>query len=159
MCVAWCLGVTFRLSRSQRCVSLASNSMRTHSLLCRSFAIAASMFMNLNSLPVALMQSLVVTVHGLKWTPDDNKNAMIGRALTYLVLYSTFGMIVSFSNSFWFFSLPYCSSVGPTESNYLHKLTIPRIHQFGFRTMETRKVKDVYATSKRCYLRPQHRPW
>ncbi|KAE9404641.1 hypothetical protein BT96DRAFT_955571 [Gymnopus androsaceus JB14] len=76
MCVAWCLGVTFRL---------------------RAFAIAASMFMNSNSLPVALMQSLVVTVHGLKWTPDDNKNAMIGRALTYLVLYSTFGMILRWS--------------------------------------------------------------
>ncbi|KAJ3973049.1 membrane transport protein-domain-containing protein [Lentinula raphanica] len=80
MCVAWFLGVTFRLSRSQR-----------------SFAIAASMFMNSNSLPVALMQSLVVTVHGLKWSPDDNKNAMLGRALTYLVLYSTFGMILRWS--------------------------------------------------------------
>ncbi|KAJ4490286.1 membrane transport protein-domain-containing protein [Lentinula aciculospora] len=80
MCVAWFLGVTFRLSRSQR-----------------SFAIAASMFMNSNSLPVALMQSLVITVHGLKWSPDDNKNAMLGRALTYLVLYSTFGMILRWS--------------------------------------------------------------
>ncbi|KIK68644.1 hypothetical protein GYMLUDRAFT_728995 [Collybiopsis luxurians FD-317 M1] len=80
MSVAWFLGVTFRLSRSQR-----------------SFAIAASMFMNSNSLPVALMQSLVVTVHGLKWTSDDNKNAMLGRALTYLVLYSTFGMILRWS--------------------------------------------------------------
>ncbi|KAJ3858033.1 membrane transport protein-domain-containing protein [Lentinula lateritia] len=80
MCVAWFLAVTFRLSRSQR-----------------SFAIAASMFMNSNSLPVALMQSLVVTVHGLKWSKDDNKNAMLGRALTYLVLYSTFGMILRWS--------------------------------------------------------------
>ena len=58
--------------------------------------MAAAMFMNSNSLPIALMQSLVITVHGLKWkTEDDNKNAMLGRALTYLVLYSTLGMVVS----------------------------------------------------------------
>jgi auxin efflux carrier family protein len=40
------------------------------------------------------MQSLVVTVSGLKWGKDDNKDAMVGRALTYLVLYSTLGMVV-----------------------------------------------------------------
>lgn len=60
----------------------------------RSFAIAAAMFMNSNSLPIALMQSLVITVPGLKWGDDDNKDAMVGRALTYLVLYSTLGMVV-----------------------------------------------------------------
>lgn len=53
------------------------------------------MFMNSNSLPIALMQSLVVTVPGLKWGDDDNEDAMVGRALTYLVLYSTLGMVVS----------------------------------------------------------------
>ncbi|KAG5352875.1 hypothetical protein C0989_012405 [Termitomyces sp. Mn162] len=63
----------------------------------RNFAMAAAMFMNSNSLPIALMQSLVVTVPGLKWGPDDNKNAMVGRALTYLVLYSTLGMVVRWS--------------------------------------------------------------
>jgi len=52
------------------------------------------MFMNSNSLPIALMQSLVITVPGLKWGADDNKDAMVGRALTYLVLYSTLGMVV-----------------------------------------------------------------
>jgi predicted permease len=56
--------------------------------------MAASMFMNSNSLPIALMQSLVVTVPGLKWGRDDNKNAMLGRALTYLVMHSTLGMMV-----------------------------------------------------------------
>ena len=64
-----------------------------HAIL-RSFAIAAAMFMNSNSLPIALMQSLVVTVPGLKWEEDDDKNSMVGRALTYLVLYSTLGMVV-----------------------------------------------------------------
>lgn len=63
----------------------------------RSFAVAAAMFMNSNSLPIALMQSLVVTVPGLKWGPDDSGDAMVGRALTYLVLYSTLGMVVRWS--------------------------------------------------------------
>jgi len=40
------------------------------------------------------MQSLVVTVPGLKWEEDDDVSAMLGRALTYLVLYSTLGMVV-----------------------------------------------------------------
>ena len=57
--------------------------------------MAASMFMNSNSLPIALLQSLVVTVPGLTWGDDDNTDAMVGRALTYLVLCSTLGMIVS----------------------------------------------------------------
>ncbi|KAI0821874.1 membrane transport protein-domain-containing protein [Trametes gibbosa] len=80
MLVAYTLGVSLGLKRSQR-----------------SFAIAASMFMNSNSLPIALMQSLVITVPGLKWGDDDNKDAMVGRALTYLVLYSTLGMMVRWS--------------------------------------------------------------
>ncbi|KAI0659861.1 membrane transport protein-domain-containing protein [Cubamyces menziesii] len=80
MAVAYVLSVVMRLKRSQR-----------------SFAIAAAMFMNSNSLPIALMQSLVVTVPGLKWGDDDNNDAMVGRALTYLVLYSTLGMVVRWS--------------------------------------------------------------
>jgi len=43
------------------------------------------------------MQSLVITVPGLKWGKDDNKDAMVGRALTYLVLYSTLGMVLRWS--------------------------------------------------------------
>ncbi|KAI0353944.1 hypothetical protein OH77DRAFT_1426794 [Trametes cingulata] len=80
MVVAYVLSVLLRLKKSQR-----------------AFAIAASMFMNSNSLPIALMQSLVVTVPGLKWGDDDNNDAMVGRALTYLVLYSTLGMVVRWS--------------------------------------------------------------
>lgn len=53
------------------------------------------MFMNSNSLPVALMQSLATTVPLLKWGPDDTLDAMFGRSLTYLVVFSTLGMIVS----------------------------------------------------------------
>ncbi|KAF8633166.1 hypothetical protein AX17_004667 [Amanita inopinata Kibby_2008] len=80
MTVAFLLGTLFGLKKSQR-----------------SFAMAAAMFMNSNSLPIALMQSLVVTVPGLMWDKDDNKNAMLGRALTYLVLYSTLGMVLRWS--------------------------------------------------------------
>ncbi|KAG8744886.1 hypothetical protein FRC10_009256 [Ceratobasidium sp. 414] len=78
--VAFSLGTAFRLKRSQR-----------------NFAIAASAFQNSNSLPIALMQSLVITVHELKWGKSDTKDAMLGRALTYLVLYSTLGMMLRWS--------------------------------------------------------------
>ncbi|KAJ7236267.1 auxin efflux carrier [Mycena haematopus] len=80
MGVSFFLGWMFRIKRSQR-----------------NFAMAAAMFMNSNSLPIALMQSLVVTVPGLKWGRGDSKNAMVGRALTYLVLYSTLGMMLRWS--------------------------------------------------------------
>ena len=52
------------------------------------------MFMNSNALPIALMQSLVLSVPDLKWGNDDNKDMMLGRALTYLTMYSTLGMVV-----------------------------------------------------------------
>jgi len=55
------------------------------------------MFMNSNSLPIALMQSLVVTVSALRWDQDDEADAMLGRALTYLVLFSTLGMVLRWS--------------------------------------------------------------
>ncbi|KAN0084016.1 Membrane transport domain containing protein [Tylopilus felleus] len=61
------------------------------------FATAASMFMNSNSLPVALMQSLVTTVPLLKWGQNDTIDAMFGRSLTYLVVFSTLGMILRWS--------------------------------------------------------------
>ncbi|KAI0360353.1 hypothetical protein OH77DRAFT_675774 [Trametes cingulata] len=80
MLVAYVLSLATRLKPSQR-----------------AFAMAASMFMNSNALPIALMQSLVITVPGLKWTDDDSTDAMVGRALTYLVLYSTLGMVLRWS--------------------------------------------------------------
>lgn len=89
----------------------------------RNFAVAASMFMNSNSLPIALMQSLVVSVHGLKWTPDDNKNAMLGRALTYLVLYSTLGMMLR-----WSYGVRLLSSVdAPSTPTSPHSPLLPDV--------------------------------
>lgn len=67
----------------------------------RNFSIACAITPNSNSLPVALMQSLVVTVPQLHWEedgePEDNVNGMLGRALTYLVLFSTLGMFLRWS--------------------------------------------------------------
>jgi predicted permease len=60
--------------------------------------MAAATFMNSNSLPVALLQSLAATVPGLRWGDDDTKDAMIGRALTYLLLCSTIGQFVRTSS-------------------------------------------------------------
>ncbi|KZV98143.1 auxin efflux carrier [Exidia glandulosa HHB12029] len=95
MVVGWVLSYVFRLKKTQR-----------------NFAIAAAMFMNTNSLPIALMQSLVVTVPGLKWDEDDNKNAMVGRALTYLVLHSTLGMILR-----WSFGVTLLAAADPEASD------------------------------------------
>ncbi|KAG6369525.1 membrane transport protein-domain-containing protein [Boletus reticuloceps] len=78
--VAHCLARACRLKRSQV-----------------NYATAASMFMNSNSLPVAIMQSLATTVPILKWGPDDTIDAMFGRSLTYLVVFSTLGMMLRWS--------------------------------------------------------------
>lgn len=67
----------------------------------RKFSLACAITPNSNSLPVALMQSLVVTVPQLHWEeegePEDTVNGMLGRALTYLVLFSTLGMFLRWS--------------------------------------------------------------
>lgn len=63
----------------------------------RNFAAAAAMFMNSTSLPVALVQSLVGTVKGLKRSPEDDENAMISRGLTFIMLFSCLGMILRWS--------------------------------------------------------------
>lgn len=56
MGIAWILSKVFRLKKSQA-----------------AFAIACAGFPNSNSLPVALMQSLIVSVSDLKWGPDDTR--------------------------------------------------------------------------------------
>ncbi|KAF8496495.1 auxin efflux carrier [Russula emetica] len=91
--VAWLLGNLFRLKPSQR-----------------NFAMAAATFMNSNSLPVALLQSLAATVPGLKWGDDDTKDAMIGRALTYLLLCSTIGQFIR-----WSYGVHLLSKADPLE--------------------------------------------
>jgi len=61
--------------------------------------MAAAMIMNSNSLPVALLHSVVVSVPGIKWGQDDTIDSVIGRALTYILLSGTMGQFVSFFSS------------------------------------------------------------
>lgn len=81
---AWTLSKLARLTKAQR-----------------NFAMACAISPNSNSLPVALMQSLVLTVPQLHWEeegePEDTVDQMLGRALTYLVLFSTLGMFLRWS--------------------------------------------------------------
>ncbi|KAK4701246.1 catalase, partial [Phenoliferia sp. Uapishka_3] len=78
--VAYIFATVFRLKKGQR-----------------NFAIACTMFQNSNSLPIALMQSLIGEHMPLEWGPHDTKDQMLGRALSYLVLFSTLGIIVRWS--------------------------------------------------------------
>ncbi|KAI9433477.1 auxin efflux carrier [Lactarius indigo] len=78
--VAWLLGSLLKLDRPHR-----------------NFAMAAAMIMNSNSLPVALLQSLAVTVPGLQWGQDDTLDAIVGRAITYLLLCGTMGQFLRWS--------------------------------------------------------------
>ncbi|KAA1067620.1 hypothetical protein PGT21_011637 [Puccinia graminis f. sp. tritici] len=81
--VAWLLSKLFRLERPER-----------------NFCLSFSMFMNSNSLPIALMTSLITTINrhdGLKWGADDSKDKQLGRSLTYLVVFSTMGLIFRWS--------------------------------------------------------------
>ncbi|KAI0051330.1 hypothetical protein FA95DRAFT_314467 [Auriscalpium vulgare] len=102
--VAYSLGRVFRLKPSQR-----------------NFAIASAMFMNSNSLPIALLQSLVVAVPGLHWGDDDTKDAMLGRALTYLLLCSTLGMILR-----WSIGVRLLTKADPAEEQLAPAETGPR---------------------------------
>jgi len=43
------------------------------------------------------MQALIVSVSDLKWGEHDTQDEMLGRALSYLVLFSTLGMILRWS--------------------------------------------------------------
>lgn len=136
MSVAYTLGTVFRLKRSQRCVA-RFYFVSYNQLSVRAFAMAAAMFMNSNSLPIALMQSLVGTVHALKWDKDDNKNAMLGRALTYLVLYSTLGMVLRWSYGVRLLAQADDEVTPPTPSDETTPLLSDRPQTYGGDTTET----------------------
>ncbi|POY75757.1 hypothetical protein BMF94_1167 [Rhodotorula taiwanensis] len=63
----------------------------------RNFAIACATFQNSNSLPIALLQSLIGEKLPLAWGPHDTRDGMLGRGLSYLVLFSSLGIIVRWS--------------------------------------------------------------
>lgn len=101
--VGYILSSVFRLKKPQRNFASESRthsagSSRSHPLNSRSRStVACAMFQNSNSLPIALMQSLISEKMPLKWSSDDTKDSMLGRALSYLVLFSTLGIIVRWS--------------------------------------------------------------
>ncbi|KOS13044.1 endoplasmic reticulum auxin efflux carrier [Malassezia pachydermatis] len=67
----------------------------------RNFVMACSITPNSNTLPVALISSLVFAVPELHWIRNgqdtDTPNDMLGRALTYLVMFSTLGTVQRWS--------------------------------------------------------------
>jgi predicted permease len=121
--VARLLAFVFRLNHLQRYVSVPILLSISHvNTFSRNFAMAASMIMNSNSLPVALLQSLAVSVPGLEWGQDDTIDSIIARALAYTLLSGTMGQFVSF------FSTTNCVGnftifrfVGVTGFNYSQK--------------------------------------
>lgn len=48
------------------------------------FTVACATFQNSNSLPIALLQSLIGEKLPLAWGPHDTRDGMLGRGLTYL---------------------------------------------------------------------------
>ncbi|PLW46719.1 hypothetical protein PCASD_03657 [Puccinia coronata f. sp. avenae] len=77
---AWCLGKMFQLSRAQFRV-----------------AIAGAMFMNTNTIPIALIQSLSMSLDKLKINSLDTPDKELGRAFSYLAIYSLLGSLLRWS--------------------------------------------------------------
>ncbi|KAF8546127.1 hypothetical protein OG21DRAFT_1220288 [Imleria badia] len=130
---AICSHCTLARSRiSSKAISSVRPLSRSHGLSDprRNFATAASMFMNSNSLPVALMQSLATTVPLLKWGPDDTIDAMFGRSLIYLAVFSTVGMILR-----WSYGMHLLSQTDEPESPVIHPPTT-------YRDVDNTRVSD-----------------
>ncbi|KAI7950522.1 hypothetical protein MJO29_009196 [Puccinia striiformis f. sp. tritici] len=77
--VAWGLGMCFGLSMIRRNVS-----------------IAGATFMNSNTLPIALMQTMSATLT-LKWKEDDTAEKALDRSFQYLVLCTVLGSVLRWS--------------------------------------------------------------
>jgi len=60
-------------------------------------AIAGAMFMNANTLPSALIQSLSVSLDKLQMNSLDNPDKELGRAFSYLAIYSLLGSLLRWS--------------------------------------------------------------
>lgn len=97
--IAYLMGTAFRLSRSQRAFAIACatfmNRCAVRSTNPHVLVLMPSDYSN--SLPIGLMQSLTYTVDELHWGKHDSHEAMLGRALSYLVLFSTLGIILRWS--------------------------------------------------------------
>ncbi|KAG6816559.1 hypothetical protein H0H93_007965 [Arthromyces matolae] len=88
--------------------------------------MAAAMFMNCNSLPVALVQSLVISLPALRRAEDDNEDTMVGRALTYLMLNYTLNTMLRWTIGVQLLSQPNDEAPPhPLPSPHTHLHTIP----------------------------------
>ncbi|EGG02066.1 uncharacterized protein MELLADRAFT_110453 [Melampsora larici-populina 98AG31] len=63
----------------------------------RAIIVSGSMFMNTNTIPVALIQSLSMSLPILKSNPDDKAEDQLARALSYLLVYGLLGSFVRWS--------------------------------------------------------------
>ncbi|EFP81004.2 uncharacterized protein PGTG_07256 [Puccinia graminis f. sp. tritici CRL 75-36-700-3] len=77
--VAWALGTCFRLSKIRR-----------------NLAVAGATFMNSNTLPIALMQTMSSSPF-LKWKADDTSETILERSFQYLVLCTVLGALLRWS--------------------------------------------------------------
>lgn len=77
--VAWGFGKCFGLSRTRR-----------------NLAIAGATFMNSNTLPIALMQTMSGSL-SLKWKADDTPGKALDRSFQYLVLCAVLGAVLRWS--------------------------------------------------------------
>ncbi|KNZ47684.1 hypothetical protein VP01_621g1 [Puccinia sorghi] len=77
--VAWGLGKCFGLSKTRR-----------------NLAIAGATFMNSNTLPIALMQTMAGSL-SLKWKADDTQEKALDRSFQYLVLCAVLGAVLRWS--------------------------------------------------------------
>ena len=82
MSVAFVMAKVFRLKRSQMAFAVACagfpNSNCEANDVCSVWLALKS---RLSALPIALVQSLVISLTDLKWGKDDHKDQMLGRAL------------------------------------------------------------------------------
>ena len=82
MSVAFVMAKVFRLKRSQMafavaCAGFPNSNCEPHDVCSVWLALKSS----LSALPIALVQSLVISLTDLKWGKDDHKDQMLGRAL------------------------------------------------------------------------------
>ncbi|KAH9818699.1 auxin efflux carrier, partial [Melampsora americana] len=75
---------------------ILSNLFRVNSSQ-RAIIVSGSMFMNTNTIPVALIQSLSMSLPILKSQPDDKPEDQLARALSYLLIYGLLGSFVRWS--------------------------------------------------------------
>ncbi|KAH9812000.1 membrane transport protein-domain-containing protein [Melampsora americana] len=103
----------------------------------RNLCMAVSMFMNSNSLPIAIATSMLAGMgspSGFEWGPMDNRDKQMARSLSYFVLFSTFGLILR-----WSYGVKLLA-VSPTEEKV--KTKRPKVQEPGDLWNVSRREKN-----------------